>query len=80
MGKVNVHLVLIQITVDDCQIKIPFLNEYAIDDDNPFFNFDYLSYQNQMLPPFDDLSNINEIFENDAVYRAIDEQEESYIS
>lgn len=60
----------------DCQVKIPFLDEYAIDDDNPFFNFDYLSYQNQMIPPFDDLSNINEIFEDDKVYRAINEQEE----
>lgn len=60
----------------DCQIKIPFLDEYAIDDDNPYFNFDYLSYQNNILPPFEDLDDINTVLENNVIYNAIDEQEE----
>ena len=60
----------------DCWIKIPFLEEYSINDDAPFFNFDYLDYSNDIIPPFDDLDNINTIFENDKVYEAIQSQED----
>jgi len=60
----------------DCWINIPFLEEYSINDDAPFFNFDYLDYTNDVIPPFEELDNINTIFENDKVYDAIQTQED----
>ena len=63
----------------DCQVNIPFMDDYSIDDDAPRFNFDYLSYQNDMIPPFDDLGNIDEVLGDDRVFQAIDEQEDKLL-
>ncbi len=47
----------------DCWITVNLLEEYAISDDQPNLNFDYLGYQYDILPPVEEMENINDIFE-----------------
>lgn len=54
----------------DCVIQIPNFEEYAISDDQPLLNLDYLDYRHDGLPPFDDMDSID--FKK--VYNSIDDQ------
>lgn len=58
----------------DCQLTIPYLDDYAINDDNPDFNFDYLGYQNDGIEPIDEPGDIKSLYQDSKIYDTIDDQ------
>ena len=55
----------------ECVVKIKYLEDYVISDDNPVFNFDYLS---DTIPDFDGPNDIKDIYADGEIYRSIDNQ------
>lgn len=56
----------------DCCMIIPSNNKYQLHDDIPYLNFDYL--QEEIIRPLDDPDDIQNLFENDIIFEAIDSQ------